>query len=204
MSAENADTPSPVEFFAESLGMVIAFASLMTLFTAVSVVPFISSKPPALQFALVSILSYSLAASQHLWKRADNSKTEYTRTERVVGVLLSFVHFNLVVWISVFVGTTLAPAYSPALATMAVVGYSFWDVETRARGIPVSAGGVIVFSLVVAIILRKRGRAAVERLRSLDYETVIQTHSITNPSAISILEFPERKQFDFAAKHLRR
>jgi len=107
---------------------------------------------------------------------------------------LSVIHYNAVVWIAAFLGIAIAGSFPAVLGISVAMVYSYWDVETRSHALPLSAGGIIVFALVVMILIFKGGRAILSKIPTgIDEAKQVQEqYLIYSPSALSILDVPEK------------
>lgn len=184
---------------------IIAGAVAVPILAAPSLWAFSNSSPDAVLYAVVGLIGCVIALSQDTLKRSDKySSSKQSAKMNVLGTLLSAIYYNAIVWVAVFIGVAVASEFSQIIAVMAVVVYAFWDIETRAQGIPLSVGGLLVLSVAVLILFHRAGRRVTTKLRDAKPGEVWEWIGVVRPDVLFIMDAPEREPLRLASRRLRR
>lgn len=158
-----------------------------------------------LVLGLVAISAYSVAGTQDALKRnLPKEDEERSNLTWLLGLILSFIHYNGVVIVSAIVGGAFTLTFGLSAGLLFTIFYVFWDIETRAYAIPLSVGGILVFGLAIFLLLQMGGRAAYRKLREDGIGSIAKSIFNSAPNALKIMDRPERKPFKFAARKIKR
>lgn len=214
MSESHADL-RPSTVFGMTTGALIAGLVIVPIM-AIPGLLFLTQAPgDAFTYGLFGVLSFVLFKAQNQAEIAldgrlsdseedTESERELSTLQKAIGVVLTFLQYNLLVMVSAILGTVVAGAYSQTVALFALVAYGAWDIYSQKYAIPLSAGGFVVFSLVIGLLITHSGRAIISILRKTDLRRILRAFSEESPTALLILHTPERKPVLFARDCLKR
>lgn len=131
--------------------------SLIYGFIGLGVLYFVDRQ--ALLWGVIFILAFSLAKTQDILKHQERYSSSSSTTGLMKLITMGInLGYNSAVILAAFVlgsvvETSVGGQLGASLAIVAVVIYAFWEVETRAIGLPVSIGGVMIIMIALVYLL---------------------------------------------------
>lgn len=130
-------------------------------------------------FAVVFLTGFSIAQSQDVVKRQDlySDGNDIPQYWKIIGPIVNFVYFNCVLFVAIALGiaieNSIGGTEGQVVAIAILTIYGFWEIETRARGWPLSLGGIMIWLLVILYLAAWGTQAFIEWIRSARQEEVV-------------------------------
>lgn len=180
----------------------------------------------ALLIGIIAISAFAVGETQNLIEDHHSKSNDSGNTGAtlfIVGALSSFVYYNLMVLFAYLLSAVALNTISAPLGVAAATIYPFWDLWTRDRAIPLSAGGIVVAVLATAIVLHRVVLLTLQTIRKTTWQEtstilfqmstiIVSTVSDlpkfmmeiydTLPSAQAIIGMPEERSIRVALRKM--
>lgn len=203
--------PRPFQYLRDSLGYSVLWTVIVAGLGAPVLVllwfeGYFSYGVVAAAMTGVCFSQFELAGSE-----GDDEDSDTSTLQEIVEFSLTTIHQNALLYVTVILSVGMASQYGQAAGLATLIIYPFWDIETTARGIPLSTGGIMVLVLAVFLLLRKMlvllPRLILKGLRTILSSTVSLDSALsavmTEYSTASDLLKVETRLFDRARDSFR-
>jgi hypothetical protein len=151
-------SPSPIGFTVYSI-IASGLAFIVTVLYALPALLLgYSLSKTWLLTAGIFLIAFSIAKAHDIAKRHDlyDVEAEISRKWKTLGFIINFIYINIVVSFAMIIGVGVVRVFGlePGLFIVSILlpVYGFWEIETRARGLPISIGGALVWFIAIVFL----------------------------------------------------